>query len=57
MTFVLIAMYSYMMYFTVALAARHKRSSDYLVTWLWNRMGKIQYFVGIYTLYVCTRTL
>jgi hypothetical protein len=40
-----------MMYFIVAPAARPRRSSDYLVIWLWNRMAKIQYFVrSIYTL-------
>jgi hypothetical protein len=44
-----------MMYFIVALAARRRRSRDYLVICLWN-MAKIQYFVGIYILY-CTRTL
>jgi hypothetical protein len=58
MTFVLSAMCSYMMYFIVAPAARRRLSSDYLVIWLWNRMAKVQYFVGsIYTLYVCTKTL
>lgn len=57
MTFVMSAMYSYMMYFIVAPAARRRLSNDHLVMWLWNRMGKSPYFMGsIYTLYVCTRT-
>ena len=46
MTFVLSAMCSSMTYFIVALVARRRRSSDYLVIWLWNRTAKIQCFMG-----------